>query len=487
MRNWIIIGIIVAAGLGWYLFPSGNSGQQIRYQTQPVAPGDIESVVNTAGTTKAVVTVEVGTEVSGLITELYVDFNDDVTQGQAIAKLDDRTYVVQLRQAEADVTMSQANLAQQQSNLVKGKSELLKNERAYKRQQELMRQGLTNQTELDNALSNYEVSEAQIVQYEAQIKSAEAQLLQRKAQLEQAELNLSKTTIYSPVNGTVIDRQVDIGQTVAASLSAPTLFTIAQDLSEMQIEADVDEADIGKVQQGQQVRFQVDAHPDRQFRGTVSQVRKAATTVSNVVTYKVIIDAPNQQQLLLPGMTANLNIIRGLKTDVLRVPNAALRFRPAGTSTTTAPGGPQDRSAELIEQLQLDSTKAAQVRKVFADASKSFQEARAQSNTAGPGPAGPGANSPAQLVRQKLNNELQQILSAEQYAKYQETENTRRPRSRTDNADQGTPAQVWILDSNNQPKQVNIRTGLSNDDFTEVLTGDLKEGDAVIVRAARVE
>lgn len=473
-----VVVIVVAAGLRLF---AGAEPQQVQYQTQVLARGDIESVVNTAGTTRAVVTVEVGTEVSGLITELYVDFNDDVSQGQAIAKLDDRSYVARLQQAQADVVMAQANLAQQQATLSKSNTELSRAERAFKRQQQLVQQKLTNQSELDEAQAVFETARAQILLANAQIQSAQAQLLQRNAQLEQAQLDLDRTTIRSPVNGTVIDRQVDIGQTVAASLSAPTLFTIAQDLSQMQIEADVDEADIGKVQQGQQVRFQVDAYPGRHFRGDVAQVRKAATNTNNVVTYKVIINAPNQQQLLLPGMTANLNIVRGQQTQVLRVPNAALRFKPAGSSNSPAAGERPDHAAELIEQLQLSGDKAVKVRQLYDVLRDNLQQARAQ------GAENPMTDARALFARerQKLQNELQLLLSEQEYQHYLQLSNARRAERRQ--ADTGTAAQVWLLDSTGQPKPVNIRVGLSSDEYSEVLSGDVTDGDALIVRAIRVD
>lgn len=478
MRLWqILIVVALLAGLGWYLMPDNK--EQIQYQTQSVSRGDIESVVNTAGTTRAVVTVEVGTEVSGLITELLADFNDDVTQGQLIARLDDRTYLARLRQSEADVVMAKANLEQQQANLLKAEAELSRAERAHQRQQQLMSQGLTNQSELDTALANFETARAQISVARAQISSAQAQLLQREAQLEQAKLDLDRTQIRSPVNGTIIDRQVDIGQTVAASLSAPTLFTIAQDLRQMQIEADVDEADIGKLAEGQQVRFQVDAYPNRQFNGQVSQVRKAATNVSNVVTYKVIIDAPNQQQLLLPGMTANINVIRGQQTDVLRVPNAALRFRPAGAANPAA--SQPDPAAELIRELGLSSDKASAVRRVFADFASGLQQARSASVN------NPMTDMRAQMqqLRQKLNNELQLVLSEQEYQRYSEINAQRR--QQRGQGDSGTAATVWVLDSKQQPKAINLRVGLSNDEYSEVLSGELSQGDKVIVRAVRVE
>ena len=482
MRYWISAFILlVIAVIAWQW--QQPAAERINYQTQAIAKGDIESVVNTAGTTRAVVTVEVGTEVSGLITELLVDFNDDVSQGQLIARLDDRTYIAKLRQSEADVAMAKASVAQQKANLQKAETDLNKTARAYQRQQELMARKLNNQTDLDNALADYENAQAQINLVKAQVSSAEAQLLQREAQLDQAKLDLDRTQIRSPVNGVVIDRQVDIGQTVAASLSAPTLFTIAQDLRQMQIEADVDEADIGKLAEGQSVRFQVDAYPNRQFLGTVSQVRKAATNVSNVVTYKVIIDAPNQQQLLLPCMTANVNVIRGQQTDVLRVPNAALRFRPAGVNTSANTPAAPDMAAELIKELNLTGDKASSVRKLYADFSKALQQARANNSN------NPMSDMRQQMqqLRQKLSNDLQMVLSAEEFQRYSELSAQRRPNRQGGPAEQGTPAQVWILDAKQQPQLINIRVGLSNDEYSELISGDLQAGDKVIVRAVRVD
>lgn len=480
VRYWLTgVGVVVIAGAIWLWNQPATAS--IHYQTQNINKGEIESVVNTAGTTRAVVTVEVGTEVSGLITELLADFNDDVTQGQLIARLDDRTYVAKVRQSEADVVMAKASLAQQTANLQKARTDVNKTQRAYQRQQELMARKLTNQTDVDNALADYENAQAQINLAQAQISSAEAQLLQREAQLDQAKLDLDRTQIRSPVNGTVIDRQVDIGQTVAASLSAPTLFTIAQDLRQMQIEADVDEADIGKLSDGQRVRFQVDAYPDRHFNGLVSQVRKAATNVSNVVTYKVIIDAPNQQQLLLPGMTANVNIIRGQQQDVLRVPNAALRFKPAGANSANQAQGQPDMAAELIKQLNLSSDKASAVKKRYAEFSQVLQQARTSSNN------NPMSDMRQQMqqLRQKLHNDLQLILSEDEFKRFNEL-NAQRRSQRSAN-DSGTPAQVWVLDAQQQPKMLNIRVGLSNDEYSEVLGDTLHANDAVIVRAVMVE
>ncbi|MEE2000350.1 efflux RND transporter periplasmic adaptor subunit [Alkalimonas sp. MEB108] len=478
MRYWISAAVVVAVVV--FLWWPSSSSERLVYQTQALSRGDIESVVNTAGTTRAVVTVEVGSEVSGLITAIYADFNADVEQGQLIARLDDRSFQARVRQAEADIQMSEANVIQQEANLVKAEAELVRLERAYQRQLQLMQQNLTNQTEVDNALANYEVAKAQILVSQAQLQSAKAQLTQRQAQLEQHQLDLDRTQIRSPVNGTVIDRQVDVGQTVAASLSAPTLFTIAQDLSQMQIEADVDEADIGKIEAGQQVRFQVDAHPDRQFQGVVSQVRKAATNVANVVTYKVIIDAPNRQQLLLPGMTANLNFIIGQQQDVLRIPNAALRFRPAGAQQSGQQ--PADRTAELLRQLDLPADKERQVRRMLQEFNQNLQQLRSQQSN------NPMSNprQAFQQARQALTNELRLVLSEEEFSRYQSLMAEQRQQTQG-RGEQGRMAEVWVLNARQEPELRRVRVGLANDEFTELLSGELSEQEQVIVRAVRTE
>ncbi|MEN3157992.1 efflux RND transporter periplasmic adaptor subunit [Alkalimonas sp. NCh-2] len=478
MRYWISAAVVVAVVV--FLWWPSSSSERLVYQTQALSRGDIESVVNTAGTTRAVVTVEVGSEVSGLITAIYADFNADVEQGQLIARLDDRSFQARVRQAEADIQMSEANVIQQEANVVKAQAELLRLERAYQRQLQLMQQNLTNQTEVDNALANYEVAKAQILVSQAQLQSAKAQLTQRQAQLEQHQLDLDRTQIRSPVNGTVIDRQVDVGQTVAASLSAPTLFTIAQDLSQMQIEADVDEADIGKIEAGQQVRFQVDAHPDRQFQGVVSQVRKAATNVANVVTYKVIIDAPNRQQLLLPGMTANLNFIIGQQQDVLRIPNAALRFRPAGAQQSGQQ--PADRTAELLRQLDLPADKERQVRRMLQEFNQNLQQLRSQQNN------NPMSNprQAFQQARQALTNELRLVLNEEEFSRYQSLMAEQRQQTQG-RGEQGRMAEVWVLNARQEPELRRVRVGLANDEFTELLSDELAEQEQVIVRAVRTE
>ena len=328
-KKLILSLLALALGLTyWYLNGNTAGNDGVSFQTSPLTRGKIESIVNTAGTLSPVVTVDVGSEISGLVFELNADFNSEVKKGEVIARIDDRTIRARVKQSEADLASSKASLEQQRANLTKAEADLILANAELKRQQELRTRELNSQVDLDQATANAQNAAADLELSEAQIISATATILQREAQLEQSQLDLERTYIRSPVDGTVIDRQVDIGQTVAASLSAPILFQIAQDLTKMQIEADVDEADIGSISEGLPVRFSVDAFPENSFTGEVTQVRKASTVTNNVVTYKVIITADNERQLLLPGMTANVNIILGEKEDALRVANGALRFNP---------------------------------------------------------------------------------------------------------------------------------------------------------------
>jgi HlyD family secretion protein len=256
--------------------------------------------VGATGTVSAVTTVQVGSQVSGIISALYADFNSQVQKGQILAELEPTPFLQAVEQRQAEVTRSQVEVANAQMT--------------YGRQKRLAASGLVAQSELDAAKAAYD--------------SARAQLSLSQASLRQAKTNLGYTKIYSPINGQVVDRQYDIGQTVAASFSAPTLFTIAQDLTKMQVKADVDQSDIGQVKVGQPVRFTVDAYPDREFEATISQVRLNATVNQNVITYPVIIEVANPEQTLRPSMTANVTMEVDRVRNVLRVPNAALRFKP---------------------------------------------------------------------------------------------------------------------------------------------------------------
>lgn len=297
------------------------------YLTQTADRGDIRATVSATGTVNAVTTVLVGTQVSGTIRELFVDYNSTVRQGQLLARIDPSSFDAQVAQAAANLSLARANLE-------KSKVALRDMVSTFERNKILFGKNFISRHDLDT-------SETAYLSALAQIKASEAQVEQTRAALNLAQTNLRYTRIVSPVNGTVISRSVDVGQTVAASFQTPTLFTIAQDLTKMQIVANIDEADIGRLRVGQPVTFTVDAYPDLTFRGNVSEIRNSPTTVQNVVTYDVIVKVDNTELKLKPGMTANVSIVIDDKKGILRVPNAALRVKIQDKSSSApAPKGP---------------------------------------------------------------------------------------------------------------------------------------------------
>ena len=489
---------VIAAAAYWFLGGNAESVSGTGYQMQAASIGRIESIVNTAGSISPVVTVDVGSELSGLVSELHADFNSEVESGQVIARIDDRTIRARLRQIEADVASASANIAQQEANVNRARADLEFAETDVARQRELIARQLASQADLDRAEANIKITAAQLEVARAQLTAAHAAIAQRQAQLEQTQLDLERTYIRSPVDGTVIDRQVDVGQTVAASLSAPILFQIAQDLTQMQIEADVDEADIGQVNEGLVARFTVDAYPDRTFTGRVTQVRKAATVTNNVVTYKVIIGAENPRQQLLPGMTANVNIVLGEKDDVLRVNNSALRFNPPGVDAdaNNGDGGMTERLDSLTSELGLDREQRSAVETALEDMQAAINEMR-EAAQGGGGRGFPGGNrtNPRerfQQMRQRMTNQLTGVLSAEQLAKFEQSfgqggrggAGGGSGGSRNPELADMRPGQVWVLD-NDEPRAVRVLVGLSDAQFTEIVSQELVDGDEVIVRLAR--
>ncbi|HKS25784.1 MAG TPA: efflux RND transporter periplasmic adaptor subunit, partial [Thermoanaerobaculia bacterium] len=310
-RIAVILSLAVLAGS---CRSRGKKDEQ--YKTEKVDRGDITQTVTATGTLSAVTTVQIGSQVSGVISRLYADFNSRVKKGQLLAELDPTPFQQQVEQRQADVTKSRVEAANARVT--------------YDRQKRLVSAGLAAQADLDSAKAQYE--------------AANAQVSQSAAALKQAQTNLHYTNIISPIDGIVVDRAYDVGQTVAASFQAPTLFQIAQDLTKMQVQADVDQSDIGRIQVGQPARFTVDSYPDQEFRGRISQIRLNATVSQNVVTYPVIIEVPNPDEKLRPKMTANVTIDVATVHGVLRVANAALRFKP-DTATEPPAGGPP-RNAE---------------------------------------------------------------------------------------------------------------------------------------------
>ncbi len=325
MKRIVIAGLIVlllvAAGAAFLLFR--GKGNEPRYKTEKLTRGDIVTTVTATGTVNAVTTVLVGTQVSGTIKKIYVDFNSPVKKGLLIALIDPALFEEQVAQAKANLLAAKANAEKAEASLVDAK-------RTRDRNSELFSKNLIAKSDFDTADTNYETAKASV-------SAAKAAVAQSEAALRNAQTNLGYTRIVSPVDGTVVSRNVDVGQTVAASFQTPTLFTIAQDLTKMQIDTSVDEADIGKVKVGQNVDFTVDAYADISFKGKVGQVRIAPITVQNVVTYDVVVTVDNPDFKLKPGMTANVSIIVADKKGVIRIPNPALRFRPAERTKAKQP------------------------------------------------------------------------------------------------------------------------------------------------------
>jgi HlyD family secretion protein len=310
-----VIALLLIGGAGFAYWRLGNSTKESPYLTVPVSRGNVRQVVSSTGTLQAVVTVQVGSQVSGTIDKLFADFNTKVKAGQVVAQLNQDKF-------KAAVDQARANLLAAQANFAKAKVGAADSLRTLERNRELRKRELMAQSELDAAQTSYDAAVAQV-------NVNQAQTAQAQAALSQAGVDLNNTVIRSPVDGIVISRNVDVGQTVAASLQAPTFFTIANDLAKMEVHTSVDEADVGNVQEGQQVTFTVDAFPARRFRGKVHQVRNAPTIIQNVVTYDAVVRIDNKELLLKPGMTANVQFLVSEKEDVLTIPNMALRFRPS--------------------------------------------------------------------------------------------------------------------------------------------------------------
>ena len=435
----LLILAAVLAGGGFYLLKNRENG--VQFKTVKVSRGEIRATVTATGTVSAVTTVLVGTQVSGTIKQIFVDFNSPVKKGQLLAQIDPAL-------SEAKVAQTRANLKAAEANVEKAEAALQDAERTLERNRTLFARNFIARSDLDSAETNR-------VSALAQLNLTKAQVEQQRAALKQEETNLNYTRILSPVDGIVISRNVDIGQTVAASFQTPTLFSIAQDLTRMQIDTNVDEADIGKVKVGQSVQFTVDAYPDHTFSGRVSEIRNAPTTIQNVVTYNVIVKVANPELKLKPGMTANVSIVTAVERNILTIPNAALRFKwqPAGDAAA-AVAAPQQagdgRPGEAAPDAGLRQEEPKKRPAVAAEGTAGARQPPAERR--GNGAAGAGKTKDS---------------------------------GRTDGNRGGSPTArqgVWVLDGQT-PRRVPVAVGISDGSSTAVLAGGLQEGDAVIIEA----
>lgn len=320
---WIILGVVLLAIAAAVACQSQPKPEKDPYRFGAVERGDITRSVSASGSLQALVTVDVGSQISGQVTRVLVDFNDPVRAGQTLAVIDPQTFQSRVAQSQADIAAGQAAVQQAQATLANAQAD-------FDRKRTLVDQGWAAPSTLDQATATLKAARASVA-------AAHARVNQSRAALRTQQVDLGRTTIVSPIDGIVVDRKVEPGNTVAASFQAPVLFTIAQDLSEVEVKVSVDEADIGQVREGQRVRFTVDAFPDDTFEGAVTQVRKQPTTEQNVVSYTVIAEAENPQRKLLPGMTANADIVIDTRRNVLKVPAAALRWSPPANANR--PGG----------------------------------------------------------------------------------------------------------------------------------------------------
>jgi HlyD family secretion protein len=420
---------------------SGSKGEQ--YKTEKAERGAITMTVTATGTISAVTTVQVGSQVSGVISRLYADFNSRVNKGQLLAELDPTPFQATVEQRQADVT--------------KAKVEAANAKITYERQRRLVGAGLSAQADLDAARAAYE--------------SAQAQIQQSTAALSQALTNLKYTKISSPIEGVVVDRQYDVGQTVAASFQAPTLFSIAQDLTKMQVQADVDQSDIGRVQVGQPVRFTVDAYPDEEFRGRISQMRLNATVSQNVVSYPVIIEVPNPGERLRPKMTANVTIDVAQVRDVLRIPNAALRFKPADEKpAVTGTSAGQRTSTQARTDTQSASAGSAGATSTGGEAGRRHRRA---GGGEGGGPGGASSTQGSDMERRAFGmGQSQPGIAGAAGAFGHGAPREKRPQT------------IYILGPDKKLKPVQVRTGISDGRYTEIVDGEIKAGDEVVVGLA---
>jgi HlyD family secretion protein len=495
-KTFYIIGtIVVALAVSGYFLFGKRGAEKYDFRFDKVSQGDLTVYVTATGTVNAVTSVEVGTQVSGIITKLYADFNSVVKEGQVIAQLDTTFLYQSLKDAEASLERAQAQFDESKRNL--------------DREKVLVQRGLDSQLNYDAALTTYQTNEAAV-------KSAQASL-------DRAKINLAYATIYAPINGVVVNRAVNVGQTVAASFSSPTLFTIANDLRRMQVETTVDESDIGRVSIGQEASFTVDAYADEKFSGTVSQIRLAPQSIQNVVNYIVIIDVENDQLKLMPGMTANVKILVASAPNVMKVSNMALRFQPpsdiidtagmgsfrggfmgrgngGGDSSTTGrssfagrgamgadqgsrgqydalsgqgmqAGGGQ-RPGGMGERFQAirDSILAAHGGKLTQDELRSEMRKMFASRTS-------AANVPVRQSRPqpKPSKEVGKFGIVSNYPVYE--------KSAYNAADQSGRGRIWILKSNGLLEPIFVRTGLNDGRFTEISSPRLKPGDRVVLGA----
>lgn len=478
--RWLLILLVVGvAGAAGYYYWQQRQATTLDIQTVAATRGDVRRTVSTSGTVRALGTVEIGSQLSGNIGEVNVDFTSEVKLGEVLARIEPSTFETRVREEEAGVAVAIANVALQEASINRAEANLHKANLDHQRADELVRKGVGAQAALDTAIATQQSAAVDLAIAKANVESAKATLAQREATRDSARIDLERTYIRSPIDGVVIERLAEPGQTVAASMTAPKLFTIAQDLSKVEIDAQVDEADIGQVTRENSVSFTVDAYPDTTFKGVVEQIRLAPVSLTNVVTYTVVISADNLHGHLLPGMTANVEIITGEHKQVVVVPNEALRYQPRGAAQAALvrdswasgvnPLGSDRRArflARIKEQLELGED---ELRKINDGLEAEFAAIRNAASAAGTATAQEDMRQQAQLRIAKV---LRSVLTTEKYKRYEELQRQRSTGPRR--------ATLWTYEGGTLVPY-EVRLGLADPYVTEITDG-LAEGAQVVVR-----
>jgi HlyD family secretion protein len=531
-----LVVVAVAAGVSGYFYVQSR-GAAPQFRLGRVERGPLTAAVSATGNLNAVISVQVGSQISGQVQALYADFNSVVRKGQLIARIDPATIDAKVNQARAELDSAQATVLNQQAQVERARADvenaratlaearaqtsraqvgLLDARRDLERKTQLNQRELIAKSDLDTAQATHDSAvaqleaarakeqsgaaaigsaEAQLRVAQAMLISTQAQVKQKQAALRQHQVDLEHTHIRAPVDGVVVSRAVDVGQTVAASLQAPVLFTIAQDLTQMQVETSVDEADIGRIRLDGPATFTVDAFPNETFNGRVTQIRKAAQVVQNVVTYTVVVAVANPEGRLLPGMTANVKLVVAEKPSVLKVANAALRFRPPGAESEPMrpgggarpgggpPGGPgaqggggggaqsiEEIRDRLVKTLSLTPEQQAQLDPILQSSRQQMAELR------GLGLPNEERQTRAQRIREGSRARIREILTPEQQTRYDAMGGGERR-----GPGGGTSGRLFVLGPDGKPKPVPVVLGLSDGASTEIVAGDLKEGQEVIL------
>ncbi|MCM2679627.1 efflux RND transporter periplasmic adaptor subunit [Echinimonas agarilytica] len=451
-RFYMILAVALAILASWFFFSDSNAtskGDTNQYKTEVVSKGNILNSVSATGTLAAVDDVILGAQLSGQITKVYVDFNDIVSAGQLLAQIDPSTFAAKVAQAEAQVAKTKADISLQKIAIERSEVTLGKSERDLRRAKKLAITNNISEDELDAFQTQLDQAKLDVQQAHAQLEVLHANLAANEASMQQSQIDLSRTEIRAPIDGFVIDRTIEAGQTVASSLNTPELFTLAKDLSQMEIEAYIDESDIGQLEQGQRVSFTVDAFPDRKFNGAIKQIRRAPQNTSGVVSYTVIVSANNRSGALLPGMTANLDISIDAVQDVQRVSNAALRLasRTQDKSQQTQRRGPMGQ----LSELNLTEQQKLQLKEQMPERSQAL---------------GRGASEQQRKRMQQVINDVLTDAQKEQYLALK--------------SGKIKTSQVLVL-RNGEQQRLTISTGITDGQYTQVLKPSL-EGEHVITQ-----